>query len=113
MRGILMNAVQHSVFAGPVDRANRWIQEISKRLKVNDEKDALKVLRVVLHCLRDRLTIEEAAQMSAQLPLIVRGVFFESWRPHAMAGRSGGLKEFFAEIDDQLPNLTPHDRKRA
>lgn len=108
-----MSAVEQSVFHNPVSKANGWIKEISRRLKLNDEKEALKALRVVLHGLRDRLTIEEAAQLSAQLPLVVRGVFFESWRPHAMAGRSGGLTEFFAEIDDKLSNLTPHDRKRT
>ena len=108
-----MSAVKLSVFRKPVAKANGWIKEIGKRMKWNDEEDALKALRVVLHALRDRLTIDEAAQLSAQLPLVVRGIFFEGWRPHGHAHRAGGLNGFFGEIDAQLPNVTPRDRKRA
>jgi uncharacterized protein (DUF2267 family) len=39
-------------------------------------------LRAVLHALRDRLTVAEAADMAAQLPLVVRGLFYEGWSPH-------------------------------
>ena len=108
-----MSVVKQSVFRNPAAKANGWIKEISKRMKWNDEEVALKALRVVLHALRDRLTVEEAAQLSAQLPLVIRGLFFEGWRPRGTPKRDGGLNAFFAEMDAQLPNLTPRDRKRA
>lgn len=38
-------------------------------------------LRSVLHTLRDRLTVEEAADLSAQLPLMIRGIYFDAWTP--------------------------------
>jgi len=108
-----MSVVKQSVFRNPVAKANGWIKEISKRMKWNDEEVALKALRVVLHALRDRLTVEEAAQLSAQLPLVIRGLFLEGWKPRGTPKRDGGLNAFFAEMDAQLPNLTPRDRKRA
>jgi uncharacterized protein (DUF2267 family) len=41
-------------------------------------------LRAVLHALRDRLTVTEAAQLGAQLPTLLRGVYYEGWRPAAV-----------------------------
>lgn len=108
-----MSAAVHSVFQKPVAKADGWVREVARRMKWNDDETALKALRVVLHALRDRLTINEAAQLSAQLPMVVRGLFFESWRPHRNASLPGGLNEFFTEIDAHLPRLTPRDRKRA
>ena len=42
---------------------------------------AYHALRVVLHALRDRLTVEEAVQLGAQLPMLVRGFYYEGWNP--------------------------------
>ena len=35
----------------------------------------------MLHTLRDRLTVEEAAQLAAQLPMLIRGLYYEGWVP--------------------------------
>jgi uncharacterized protein (DUF2267 family) len=53
--------------------ANGWPRE------AHDQ--AYHALRAVLHALRDRLTVDEAAQFAAQLPVLIRGVFYEGWDP--------------------------------
>jgi uncharacterized protein (DUF2267 family) len=108
-----VSAVKQAVFRNAFSKANDWINEVARRMKCNDKILALKALRAVLHALRDRLTIEEAVQLSAQLPLVIRGVYFEGWSPFDAAERGGGLAGFFAEIESHLPDMTDRERKRT
>lgn len=108
-----MSTVTQSVFRNPVAKANGWINEIAKRLKHGDKNESLQTLRAVLHALRDRLTVGEAAQLSAQLPLVIRGIFFENFRPNAMPVRRGGVDEFLTEVGNHLPRQTGRELKRA
>jgi uncharacterized protein (DUF2267 family) len=34
-----------------------------------------------LHALRDRLTVDLAAKLAAQLPTLIRGIYYEDWDP--------------------------------
>ncbi|MEU0970031.1 DUF2267 domain-containing protein [Streptomyces sp. NPDC005917] len=38
-------------------------------------------LRATLHALRDRLTVDEAVDFGAQLPMLVRGLYYDGWDP--------------------------------
>ena len=64
-----------------VEKANLWITEVAAGLETGDRHEAYRVLRAFLHVLRDRLPVLEAAQLAAQLPLLIRGVFYEGWQP--------------------------------
>lgn len=74
-----MNAIH--AFDADVQTANLWIKSINARLAIDDPHVARCALRAVLHTLRDRIGPLNAAHLAAQLPLIVRGVFFKGWRP--------------------------------
>ena len=47
----------------------------------NDRAYAHRVLRAHLHAIRDRISVEEVAQLGAQLPQLVRGIYYDSWVP--------------------------------
>ena len=64
-----------------IDKANVWLAEIDAGFGTSDRRLAYRVLRAWLHCLRDRLTVEVAAHFAAQLPELLRGVFFDGWNP--------------------------------
>lgn len=64
-----------------VEKTNVWITELAAELETGDRHEAYRVLRAFLHVLRDRLPVPEAAQLAAQLPLLIRGIFYEGWQP--------------------------------
>jgi len=61
-----------------VNTANVWLSEIMDNLEV-DRHTAWRVLAAVLHTLRERLTLEQIAHLGDQLPLIIRGLFYDQW----------------------------------
>jgi uncharacterized protein (DUF2267 family) len=58
-----------------------WVNDIMHRIGWHDEERALKAIRAVLHALRDRLGVNEVAHLGAQLPQLVRGIYYEGWHP--------------------------------
>jgi uncharacterized protein (DUF2267 family) len=59
-------------------------------------------LRVVLHALRDRLPPDEAVDLSAQMPLIIKGVYFDGWDPSATPVKARTKAEFLALVNTGL-----------
>jgi uncharacterized protein (DUF2267 family) len=76
-----MGTTQLDVFDRSVEKANTWINELRAELDGSDRQEAYRVLRAFLHTLRDRLPVQQAALLAAQLPLLVRGIFYEGWQP--------------------------------
>jgi uncharacterized protein (DUF2267 family) len=64
-----------------INKTNHWLEEIERVGNYEDRRHAYASLRAVLHALRDRLDVEVAAHLSAQLPMLVRGIFYEGWDP--------------------------------
>ena len=64
-----------------IDKANAWLADIDAGFGTSDRHLAYRVLRAWLHNLRDRISVEVAAHFAAQLPELLRGVFFDGWNP--------------------------------
>lgn len=68
------------VFDTTVQESNEWLKLIEARLPPCGRQQAYEALRAVLHVLRDRLPADAVLGLSAQLPMLLRGVYFEGWR---------------------------------
>jgi uncharacterized protein (DUF2267 family) len=67
-------------FKQAAQHAQEWVNDLAEDLGW-DERRAYHLLRQVLPTLRDWLQPEEMADLAAQLPVLIRGIFFEGWRP--------------------------------
>jgi uncharacterized protein (DUF2267 family) len=71
-----VDAVERSVH-----KTNEWLNQLTRELPTENEEVAWRILRAYLQVLRDRLTVDEAAQLAAQLPQVLRGVFYDGFDP--------------------------------
>ena len=85
-----------------VQQTQEWLKSLCDTGGYAGETEALAVLRAVLHQLRDRLTPQEAVDLGAQLPLIVRGIYYEGWRPNRTPERLRTVDEFLDGVADKL-----------
>ena len=65
----------------------------------------------MLHALRDRLIVEEAADLGAQLPMLLRGAYFEGWKPAGKPLKERHLTEFLRHVSTELAGTEPEDPK--
>jgi uncharacterized protein (DUF2267 family) len=84
-----------------VQKANEWLAELADELGTEDRAMAWRVLRGYLQLVRDRLTVEEAAQLAAQLPHLLRGVFYEGFDPGHQPKKIRDRDEFVAALADR------------
>jgi uncharacterized protein (DUF2267 family) len=81
-----------------IHTTNAWLKELSEELGWEDRRQAYHALRAVLHALRDRLTVAETADLGAQLPLLIRGLYYEGWNPSGKPIKERKKEDFLAHI---------------
>jgi len=93
----------HHDFDHAAHEGNLWLRKLDDRLGPLAAGQSYLALRATLHVLRDRLTPEQAVHLSAQLPLAIRGLFFESWKMSRTPTRVHSIDEFCEEVSSHLP----------
>ena len=103
------------VFDSTVHKTNLWLKEIMEQLATEDRHNAYVALRAVLQALRDRLTPDAAAELGAQLPMLVRGLFFESWSPKTTPVKARHREDFLLMVRAriQTPEVGAEEASRA
>jgi len=103
-----MTATTVHSFAHAAEQAQQWVNELCADLGWS-ERRAYRLLRSVLHTLRDWLQPDEMADLAAQLPTLVRGVYFEGWGPSEAPPAERGKADFIARIDADFAEDIIHD----
>ncbi|MBE0480137.1 MAG: DUF2267 domain-containing protein [Dehalococcoidia bacterium] len=104
-----------SAFETTVHKTNAWLKEIMEEMGWDDRHRAYIALRAVLRALRDRMTIQEVADFSAQLPMLVRGIFYDGWQPTGKPVKFD-LEDFMDIVWSEFnyePGLDPEQIVRA
>lgn len=76
-----MAEIDPSIIERSVETTHVWLKELAAELGDEDRRNAYRALRAVLHALRDRLPVDTAAKFAAQLPTLIRGIYYEEWDP--------------------------------
>jgi uncharacterized protein (DUF2267 family) len=87
-----------------------------KELRMDSRRQAYVALRASLHALRDRIGPENSVHFAAQLPILLRGVFYEGWQPSETPTRERRLDDFLAYVESLLgpkTGIDPADALRA
>ena len=92
-----------------VQETNIWLKAIDEQLALENRHHAYNALRAVLHALRDRMPPEVAVKFGAQLPIMVRGIYYEGWHMAATPTKERHREEFAAHILTELPPQFPID----
>ena len=80
-------------------KGNKFLKDLSKELGYpEDINRAGRVLKTILHALRNQLTTEESVQLLAQLPLFLKGIYVENWTLHKNAKKPKNFDELYHEI---------------
>jgi uncharacterized protein (DUF2267 family) len=103
-------------FDSTVQVTNVWLHDLQDELNCTDRHRAYRALRAALHALRDRLAVDQAAALAAQLPMLVRGLYYEGWHPHGKPLKDRHKEAFLAHVAAELesdPDANPEEVTRA
>ena len=102
-----------STIDNSVRKTHEWLEELRGIGGFEDEAQAYSALRASLHTLRDRLTPGEAADLGSELPMVIRGLYFEGWKPAAPQSRERSLEDFVANVRERMRGGTAVDPESA
>ena len=93
-------------FDKTLQTTNIWLKEIGEDIGP-DRQRCYHALRAVLASLRDRLSVDEAAHFAAQLPTLIRGVYYDGYEPAGKPERIRTRDDFLAKVDERLEGIRP------
>ncbi|HMN28831.1 MAG TPA: DUF2267 domain-containing protein, partial [Caldilineaceae bacterium] len=95
-----MSTARFHNFDHSLQEAHAWLNDIAEQMGNPNRQLAYHALRGVLFALRDRLTVEEVFDLSAQLPLLIRGLFFEGYQVNGKPQKYHA-DEFLARVEHE------------
>jgi uncharacterized protein (DUF2267 family) len=102
-----------TVFDKTIEKTNIWLARIQGTMVWEEPHKAYMALRGVLHALRDRLPPAEAVQLAAQLPMLIRGFFYEGWHPADKPQKYRHKNQFLHRVVEEAPWLREDEIERV
>ncbi|WP_119422301.1 DUF2267 domain-containing protein [Desertibaculum subflavum] len=100
-------------FDKTVQETNIWLKAVMEKLDTADRHRAYVTLRAVLHALRDRIGPENASHLGAQLPTLLRGVYYEGWHLAGTPTKERHKQQFLDHVRAEFPPSAVWDAEHA
>lgn len=91
-------------FDETLNQTHALLKDIAAELDLASQREAYTVLRAVVHALRDRLTIDESVELAAQMPLLVKGIYYDGWKPEATPKKMDKI-DFLEQVGLETANV--------
>ncbi|MEJ2761449.1 MAG: DUF2267 domain-containing protein [Gammaproteobacteria bacterium] len=101
------------VFDTTLQETNLWLKDLMGCLGTDDRRQGYRALRAVLHAVRDRIGPENAVHLGAQLPMLVRGLYYEGWKMDPEPTRERHKEAFLQHVDAEARNSLGVDAEIA
>ena len=87
------------------DDGKHFMHQLQQRLGTEDNWDkTARILKGVLHTIRDRMPISEALDVMAQMPLFMKGIFADQWKYREEPEKIRSQQQFIEAVK-QRPEL--------
>lgn len=110
-------ATIQEIFDSTLQKTQIWFNDLTTELDWQHRSQSTYLaLRTVLHALRDRLTVEEALHLGAQLPMLIRGFYFEGWKLTDKPHKERHIEDFLQHVTDAFkddPSVNARQVTRA
>jgi uncharacterized protein (DUF2267 family) len=97
------------IFDTTIQETNHWLKLMMEELGTSNRRQAFNALRAGLHVLRDRIGPVNAVHLGAQLPMLLRGAYYEGWRIAETPTHERHIEEYLDHVDASLPRNTAID----
>src|SRR5687768_5992540 len=95
-----MSATGLNVFDSTLQKTNGWLQAIEDEIGWDNHQEAYLALRGTLHAVRDYLPLNEGAHLAAQLPMLVRGIYYDGWDPSHVPAENRSREDFLQRVSE-------------
>ncbi len=101
------------VFDTTLQKTSIWLNGVMGQMDWEDRHRAYSTLRAVLHVLRDRLMPDEAVHLGAQLPMLIRGFYYEGWHPAGKPLKYRHKQDFLDRVANEVRGLEGEELEKA
>ncbi|HEU5016875.1 MAG TPA: DUF2267 domain-containing protein [Pseudolabrys sp.] len=102
----MSNATALPVVAKTLQTTNLWLDDVAEFIGP-DRQTAWHALGAVLRTLRDRLPLNLSVHLGAELPILIRGLYYDQWRPSEQPTKWRSADEFLEQVTERLDRVKP------
>jgi uncharacterized protein (DUF2267 family) len=85
-----------------VEKGNQFINEVALELGHPEEKGrACRIMKAVLHTLRDKIPPQESLQLMAQLPMFIKAVYVDHWKWNTPTSKIRSIDDFIWAVEHE------------